>query len=245
MSWLITPQEKVAPPEMLSSVAAWWDASHAASFTYSSGTSVSAWQSRIGSYTLAQANAGSQPTRSGTVNGRATVVFNGSNSLSVSGFDLTAGNLNLSVWAVFSCTSGGDQVVAEHSVNFNSAEGAFLLYRTSGNSAYLGKRSNGFAYFQSAGTLTTTPKALVGYLGNLQSPYTMTGRLNASTAGTLGTTASLLSNINSTLYVGARAGSSLYLNGQVCELGITTAVLTNDQVGQLETYLSRKWGLGF
>ena len=55
-----------------------YDASDAASFTYSSGNVVSQWNDISGSgFHVSQGTVGLQPTRSGTQNGKSTVVFNG------------------------------------------------------------------------------------------------------------------------------------------------------------------------
>jgi hypothetical protein len=250
MSWLITGSEKI-PPLGILSLAAWWDASDDDSFTYSSGTVVQDWRSRIGNYTLTQATSANRPTRSGTVNGLPTVVFDGTNdSLSVANFDLSGGQ-KFSLWAVFSCVSGGDQIIVEHSINHNFNIGAFLCYRASSNAVVLGKRGEGasvflYSVFQTTSTVTTSPKSLIGIHDGSLSTNESTARVNAAWSGSyIANDNTNANNIISTLFVGARNGSSVFLNGQICELGITTAALTNDEIGLLESYLSRKWALGF
>ena len=250
MSWTITPQIKTLDG-LISNVVAWWDASDASSFTFSSGNVVQDWRSRIGSYTLTQATSANRPSRSGTVNGLPTVVFDGTNdSLSVANFNMTPGGQKFSVWAVFSCVSGGDRMVCEHSADLNSNVGAFSLLRASNNTCALAKTGSpagtNYTTFDTTETVTTTPKVILGFHDGTLSTNETSARLNQSTGGTRTLNANTNSNnLNTTLFIGARNGSGLFLNGQICELGITTSILTADEIGLLESYLSRKWALGF
>lgn len=249
MSWTITPQLKTLEG-IISNTVAWWDASDASSFTFSSGNVVQDWRSRIGSYTLTQATSANRPSRSGTVNGLPSVVFDGTNDgLSVANFDLTPGGQKFSTWIVFSAASGGTMSLAEHTTNFNNTSGAFSCYREPSNVISLNKvQGSGSLYstFETTGTITTVPKAFLGFHDGTLSANETSGRLNASTAGTRALNQNTnANNINATLYVGARAGTSLFLNGQICELGFTTSIMNDGEISFLESYLSRKWGLGF
>jgi hypothetical protein len=247
MSWVITGSEKI-PPLGILSLAAWWDASDDDSFTYSSGTVVQDWRSRIGNYTLTQATSANRPERSGTVNGLPTVVFDGTNdSLSVANFDMRPGGQKFSVWAVFSCVSGGGRIVAEHSSNYVGTNGAFAVVRQDTDLVGIGKfGSASYATFDSTDTVTTSPKAFLAFHDGALATNESSGRLNGSTAGTrVFNQNTNANNINATLFVGARNGSSLFVNGQICELGITTSILTATEITKLEAYLSSKWALGF
>lgn len=235
-------------PANLSTVA-WWDASDASSFTFSSGTVVQDWRSMSGSYTLTQVTSANRPSRSGTVNGLSTVVFDGSNDgLSVDSFDLTSGGQKFSVWVVFSATANNTVILAEQTTNYNNTAGAFVFVRESDNKVNLVKKGTGveYAQFATTGTVTTTPKAFVGTHDGTLSTNETSGRLNGDTGGTRPNNANTNSNnVSATLYVGSRANSSLFINGQICELGITATILTNTEITDLEAYLSQKWGLGF
>ena len=58
----------------------WLDADNASSFTYSSGSVVSQWTDRSSNaFTFTTATTSNQPGRTGTKNGKATVVFDGTN----------------------------------------------------------------------------------------------------------------------------------------------------------------------
>lgn len=233
-------------PLLLSGVVAWWDADDASTFTFSSGTVVEEWRSRVGSYALIQANPANRPSRSGAVNGKSTVVFDGSNdSLSVANFDLTAGGQAFSLWAVVTAASGTDQAVVEHTTNFNNNAGAFLFARNAaGNSPGLGKRgSTAYATFENT-TSVTTPAAIIvgthdGTLATNETTLWVNGNANGARFVNSNTNSS---NLNSTLFVGARAGTSLFLNGQIAELGITTNAMTDSDRLLLQQYLAAKWG---
>lgn len=247
-SVLIDPyrQTPVFSPASLSNVLAWWDAADAASFTYSSGSVVSAWASRVGAYVLTNAVAGNRPSRSATVNGLGAVSFATSKSLSVGSFDMTAGGQKFSLWAVFAAAVSGDGIVMEHSVNFNGTPGGWILYRqATGTFVQLSKSGSGIYSTASSSPVivTTTPKMVIGtHDGKGASVDETNLRVNgnATSAPPAGTNSD---NLSAALYVGGRGGSSLYLHGTICELGVTTGVLTAPEVASLEAYLSMKWGL--
>lgn len=67
-----------APTSPVTGYHLWLDASDASSFTYSSGSVVSQWMDKSGnSLAFTTAGVGNQPDRTGTQNGKSTVVFNG------------------------------------------------------------------------------------------------------------------------------------------------------------------------
>lgn len=66
-------------PKSISGLVAWFDADDASTFTLN-GTAVSEWRDKSGNgYSVSQGTANNQPARTGTVLGRATVDFDGSN----------------------------------------------------------------------------------------------------------------------------------------------------------------------
>ena len=69
-----------APTSPVTGYHLWLDAANAASFTYSSGSVVSQWTDRsANAFTFTTAGTTNQPSRSGTQNGKSTVLFDGSN----------------------------------------------------------------------------------------------------------------------------------------------------------------------
>ena len=233
-------------PRSLPDVMAWWDGAHDGSFTFSSGTVVSEWRSRVGSYALGQATSGSRPSRSLTVNGRPAVSFDTSKWMSVASFDCTVAGRTLSLWAVFSAPSGSDRILAELSSNYNNFGGTWIAFRTSANNCNMGANLNTYVSWQSSGSLTTTPKAIVGTMNGTLAIDEVSGWLNGDGSGTRPKNSnSTISFVSNTLYVGSRAGSSVFLNGTICELGVVARVITTSERLQLQRYLSQKWGLGF
>lgn len=236
-------------PTALTSVAAWWDASDSTTVTYSSGTSVSSWNSKVGSYALAQATSSKQPSHSGSVNGKTTLVFDGtSDGLSVSGFDMTPGGQKMSMWVVGTAAdTANDMVFAEHSVNFNGTNAAFICYRTAAKTLQFARRGiSAWAAWESTSLLTTTPVIGVsthdGTLSTNESQLYFNGALNGAAPSGFNADTNT-TNLNDTLFVGSRANSSLYLNGQICEIGFTTGTMSLSDRQKLEGYLAHKWGL--
>jgi hypothetical protein len=177
------------------------------------------------------------------------VVFDGTNdSLSAPNFNLTAGGQKLSAWAVLSAASGADYMVAEHSTNFNLNFGAFNLFRAASNQISFAKKGSdgaGVSYstFENSTLITTTPATTVATHDGALSTNETIAYVNGSSIGAPGVNDNTnVSNRNDTLFVGARAGTSFFLNGQICELGFTTNVMTDSDRLLLQQYLAAKWG---
>lgn len=242
--WVSFDAQSFSPlefPDLIS----WWDADDAETFTYSSGTVVSQWDDKSGNgYHLVQASSTNQPSRSGTVNGRSTVVFDGNDSLSVASFDMT-GSQQFTVATVFTATAGSDDIVAEHSTNFNANDGAWIMFRASTNIVQVAKKDvNAYASFNTSATVTTTPSIVIGtHDGTLSTDETSVW-VNASGSGSRPFNSNTIAgNLSDTLFVGARAGTSFFLDGQIAELIIWNRSLDTAERQELETYLARKWGV--
>jgi hypothetical protein len=236
-SFLISPVD-------LPSLVGWWDADDATTFTFSSGTSVSQWNDKSGNgYHLAQGTAGNQPTRSGTVNGRSSVVFDGTDDfLSVASFDMT-GSAKLSVAVVFSSVSGGDRVIVETSANYNNNNGAFIVSRASNNTLNMGRRGVVTSLFNTTATITTTPSVFVGTADALLTTNETLAWVNGDGSGAYSVNGNTSGdNQTYTLFIGARGGTSFRLNGQIAELIITKDVLSTNDRELLQSYLKDKWG---
>lgn len=238
-------------PADLTDVAFWFDASNEASFTYSSGTSVSQWNSMVRSVSLVQATATKQPSRSGVVNGRSAVVFDGSSdSMSTSTTLNLAGAYNsgqaISLWWVGSAASGGDQCFFEHTSNFNSFVGAFNIYRLASNKPEFARFAP-YNTFASSVDLTTTPRVvIVSYNGLAPGADEVRMWNNLNTGGTKALSGNIqASMLDSTIFVGARNNASFFLNGSVCEFGLTRTALTENEAQALHYYLQSKWGISW
>jgi hypothetical protein len=76
---LLRPKASGFTPRNLSGLVAWFDADDLSTFTLS-GTAVSEWRDKSGNgYSVAQTDSNNRPARTGTVRGRATVDFDGTN----------------------------------------------------------------------------------------------------------------------------------------------------------------------
>jgi hypothetical protein len=76
---LLRPRATGFNPRSISGLTAWFDADDASTFTLN-GTAVSEWRDKSGNgYAVSQGTSNNQPARTGTVLGRATVDFDGSN----------------------------------------------------------------------------------------------------------------------------------------------------------------------
>lgn len=233
-------------PYALRNLIAWWDASISSTFTFSSGTSVSQWNSLVGGHSFVQATAAKQPSRSGTLNGLSTVVFDGSNdSMATSATVDMTGSQTFSLWAVFTSASGGDQSVLEQTTNFNNVAGAFVLSRTSANRVGFAKRGfNLYTAVDSGDTLTTTPKAVIARHDGTLTSVECQLFVNADIRQLLVVNDNTNSNnLNDTLFLAARNNASAFLNGTIAELGVSTSVFTLQEAILLNDYLRAKWAI--
>lgn len=232
-------------PESLSGLVAWWDADTAGSFTFGSGVDVASWASRVGSYSLGQSTASKRPSRSATIGGRSAVQFGADDALSVASFDMGAGK-KVSLWIVCAVPSWSDRILVEHSANYNLNPGGFICFRESSNSTFFSRNLPG-GYYQSwrtSGTLTTIAKSFIGTIDGTLSTNQGSGWLNGDPSGTRPHTQNAsMSNRNDTLYVGARAGTSLYSAATIGEFGLSTAIFSPSEIAALNAYLAAKWSL--
>jgi hypothetical protein len=228
--------------------ALWLDASDTSTITESSG-SVSQWASKAGGYNAVQATGANQPTTgTETINGLNVIDFDGTNDrLTVASFDMTGGQ-QFSIAAVFTASSGTTQAVVEHTAILDSNPGAFGVFKESDDTVALAKRGTSLtlSIFDTTSTLTTTPKVYVGTHDGTLSTDETNGWLNNSNSGTRPFNANTNSNnLNATLFIGARGGTSLFLDGSIAELVITKTVLSTNEREALQTYLADKWGITF
>ena len=238
--------ETVWNPSMISTTL-WLDAADASTFTFSSGTTVNNWTSKSGGYVLTQSDNAKRPSRSGTVNGLPTVVFDGGDGMSVANFDLRSAGQRASVFAVFTATSGGDQVILEHTANYAVNNGAFLLSRNAANNVTLARfQTSGALYstFDTTGTITTSAKVYTGTIDGTLSTNELSGWIDGDGAGARTLNQNTNTDFTSaTLFLGARNNASFFLNGQICEIGIIPSVVSTLDRQKLEGYLAHKWGL--
>lgn len=114
-------------PLSISGLQAWYDADDASTFTFSSGNVVSQWNDKSGNARhLTQGTVANQPTRSGVLNGRTTVVFDGVNDGMASA--LTASSRTQGTFVVLKPTASGVKTIRGSSGNGNQFRtNAFVL----------------------------------------------------------------------------------------------------------------------
>ena len=178
--------------------------------------------------------------------------FNGTNSwMQTASIDFT-GTDKMTVWAgVRKMSDAAAGVVAETSVNSNTNNGSLLL------SIYGLAGSEGDAFFRIRGTTVCAGP----YLASAASPntyvQTLQGNIAATTSGAeligryngsqitidylIGETDAGTGNFgNYPLFIGARAGTSLWLNGRLYSLVVRGAQSTTPQVEQTEIWINNK-----
>lgn len=191
---------------------------------------------------------GNRPVyKTNIMNGKPVARFTASSSHYMSRANIDPGSYNMSMWVVCSATAGSDLVIFETSTNFNLNDGSFITYRASGNTANAGlKAGSGTTSFQTTGTVTTSPAAFLWTWDGSLSTNEIICYLNSASAAA-GTRPSN-ANTNLTLspytgYLGSRAGSSLFFNGDIAEVGITASTLGSSDISSLMSYLGTKYGI--
>lgn len=129
---LLRPRATGFTPKNISGLVAWFDADDASTFTLS-GTSVQQWRDKSGNnYSVSQGTANNQPSRTGTLRGRACIDFDGANDfLAATGSGLGTVFAGDKEWAMFIVGEMHDS--AESTVN---ALGTWVTFGVaSGNAA--------------------------------------------------------------------------------------------------------------
>jgi hypothetical protein len=186
------------------------------------------------------------------------VVFDGTDDCLVTAAMNLTGTSAITVFAVFSAASTGDQVVVEMSADYNAQTDSFILYRETGNKVQADCRGNtGDNVDKSANSLTTVPRLATAIYDKAASlipteeasvwvggvPW---GWLGYSVVGDTRGTAFNNTNAfgNRVLNIGARNnGASLPLNGALYELIVYNTLLSGANLAGIEWYLNDKWEL--
>ena len=220
----------------------WLDASHAASFTYSSGTIVSQWSDRsANAYHFTQATVGNQPSRNATQNSLSAVTFtsdflsntslnwgaSASTLFIVAKEDKTAGTGFQNMFTTGTGSSGrwgygiSSDGTGDYISIFNIATNytPFDTAMTSGNADVLAFRSAGI----SAGSVTA--RLWKNGTAGTTSPVTRSG--TSSAAGAV---------------LGSAAAASEPFSGYVCEVLLYPSELSDSDRVTVQNYLKTKWG---
>ena len=234
-AWSNTLSATPVPPPELPSIAglvAWWDAADASTFTYSSGTVVSQWRDKSGGNRhLAQAVVANQPTRSGTQNGKPTVIFDGSNDVVATSAPVTTANNNVTI--IVACKRTGGETV-QCVVLFNgdpAGNGYGMAVRANGPT--IGLLVGGIAWRAAS----PGDPAAAGVLALRRTAGSWSMHLNGVTAG-LGAADTPNTPTASTMI----PSTSHQFGGEIYEAVIYAAALTDTERQEVEAYLKAKWG---
>jgi hypothetical protein len=234
-------------PSYLDGLIAWWDAADSTTFTYSSGTVVSQWNDKSGNgYHFSQGTLSKQPSRSGSMNGKATVVFDGSNdSMStISTVDMAPGQ-QISVAVVFSSVENADQSFLEQTSNYNNNAGSFRFARNATNTIGFGKRGVSlYSAYNNALLVGTEPiVAIAIHDGTLTTSESWVGVNDFLPNNVVVNNNTNSDNINSTIFLASRNNSSIFLNGEIAEIIVTRSAWSRNTRIDVQNYLATKWGV--
>jgi hypothetical protein len=223
----------------------WYDANDFASFSFGSGSNVSQWSDRSGNGNhLVQATDGLRPQRTGTLNGRSTVDFDGTDNWMVS-----TGNVTLpgdqSFYIVVEPDTNNNDIVFEHSANWNSFSGQLFTVDSSTQWGSGIRRAGGTADAKGFTTRTAGAHLISVTMDGTHANHAMwqdgaalTGATAASQNDNEGT-----GTANTGLYVGSRNGSGFFFDGKIAEFIMYDATHNTTDRQTIETYLLDKWGL--
>ena len=237
---LLRPLATGFTPRNISGLAAWWDASDAASITTVSGR-VSQWNDKSGNGVHAtQTTANNRPENtSQTLNGRAVMTFDGSNDImSFTGtartdetqFVVVRNNMVASAVST-------QQILGDASSGF----GVTAVIKNDGS-------TNSDVFTHCGGFSLGTTSARYQFPANNPFGPAVVSAIRSSASGgilrTDGVQRATCTTSNS--YALARiggVGSSLPLNGYIAEIVIYSRALSVADVQRVERYLGTKWGL--
>jgi hypothetical protein len=238
-STAIPPEVSWAPSD-LTDLFLWYDADDADTFSFSSGTTVSEWRDKSGN--ARHLTAGSAE-RTGSINSKTTVVFNGNGHYLSANIGLSGAITKpFTILAVARCslTTPFQRDLAGFISGGNGTKvGDGRIYRQAGNA---------IAIFQGGvitnGTWGTSLRSTVAYFNGANSGLSVDG--GAFTTGNAGS-----GNAAGIFRVGHYGtGNSLtpsspfeYWVGDVCEIAVMEAQITNDELTSWTSYVTEKWGL--
>jgi hypothetical protein len=237
---LLRPRATGFTPRSISGLAAWWDASDAASITTVSGA-VSQWNDKSGNGVHAtQTTANNRPVNtSQTLNGRAVMTFDGSND--IMSFTGTARTDETQFVVVrnnmVASAVSNQQILGDASSGF----GMTAVIKNDGS-------TNSDVFTHCGGFSLGTTSARYQFPANNPFGPAVVSAIRSSASGgilrTDGVQRATCTTSNS--YALARiggVGSSLPLNGYIAEIVIYSRALSVADVQRVERYLGTKWGL--
>lgn len=223
VSWTYTFQV-VVTPSGVPNLAHLWDASVAGSFTFSTGTNVSAWNDTVGTAHLLQSVAAQQPNRSETINGLSAVKFQvvTSDVLQAANavVDKVPPHTVMAIFRIDSLSPTGAVIgTLNHRIDINDT---------------------GFISGTSTGVITHTTVKAAGNLVFVMFRVDTTSKLDVD--GVVVSSAIATSNYTWKPTFGARTGINNFSNSTICECAVWLGSVTDTEVAGLRNYAQQKWG---
>lgn len=251
---IVASSMKGTPTAPVAGYNLWLDADHAASFTYSSGTSVSQWTDRsANAYAFTQATGTLQPNRNGTKNGKSTVYFDNGDRLygtsAASVWKFLHDGTDATVFAAMQSTnSAGSLSTAISTMNLSSSEIGYALWvydRTTMYSTWV--RGVGGNEGNATATITADSWNIVSVKLNQDAAaqadknklYIGDGAANNNVGNYSPSTANPLH----TLIIGGTDGASYAFKGYIAEIITYTSLLSETDRQTNVDYLQAKWGV--
>jgi hypothetical protein len=232
-------------PTLISGLTGWYDATNANSFTFSSGTVVSAWADLSSSArNITQGTVANQPTRNTTLgaNALSALTFDGTNdALTVTGLTSYSGSMAIFIVADADAAANFGTLV---DIRSGTDSNPIQSIQGDGTTGFFGRRRN------DAGTLVTST-ANTNRLNNVYT-YWYDGtnmvfridgtQISSSASSGAGTTNSV--TVGATRWGGGPPVFATlvgYFKGVIGEICIYQSTLTLANVTQIEKYLETKW----
>ena len=240
-----TTTNTITNPTQISGCALWLDATDNTSFTFSSGSNISQWRDKT-SNVYVGTGVNSPTLVSGSLNGYASVNFNGTTQYINFGNIVNIGTSQIYIFAVsqHNSTASG-AVVGKTSFRGNPGRWAITRDTTAGGMTTL-IDPNGAGTAPTFADSSTSARILTGYWDRSNVFIFENGTQRATAA--LSSSANL-SNTDP-LYVGAYPNNTgtgpqtgLFLNGRIGEVIVYLGSLTASQRQDVEGYLALKWDL--
>ena len=229
----VTPPAGYPP---VSGYSLWLDADNAASFTYSSGTSVSQWNDRSGNnYNFAQSTSTYQPDRQNAVqNGKASVYFSADNLTN------TSWNWSTSAFTVFAVVKNRTSPSYDGILSRNSATSLQLGYDNSNHFAI-----SSVSTATSSSNLTNTGSNADVIVYQSTGPTAGNIFVDLYKNGTAGSAPLALTGLiaGSTNVLGATINTGIDgIVGYISEVIIYPSSLSSTDRNSVNSYLKTKWG---
>lgn len=247
----IVNQGSAFTPASISGLGAWYDATDASSFTFSTGADVSQWNDKSGNgNNLTQSTGTLQPLRVASgINSMAAVQFRDDGTAKmVAAVHSASLTWTTAVHSFVVMRRVADLAASEHVVGLYAASGTEREWRLlilSDDVLQMTASTNGMAgglvSVNNATALSLSTNYILEGTANTVTQLVGSSVNNATPATASGFTAHV--NSNAPFNVGARNGASDPYAGYVGEIVFYTKSLTAGERTQVINYLSAKWGI--